>query len=151
MTTIQQAGAAGRAAALPGPVPSPAELLPLLSTWMANAGFGEEHPWQVAIAQTLAEPVAAGDAARAQGEGQDAVFCAIASQTRDLMRLVDDLDADGDFRHAAVLRHLLGRVGWLADLGLSRFGTWTPAGVDGGEWFLTAYQAKLLGLKGGTE
>lgn len=151
MTTKNEAGSAGQAAASPEHIPTPAELLCMLATWMASAGLGANHPWQVAIDKTLAALVASGGAEQAQGEALEAVFCAIAGQARDLIRLVDDLDTDGQFRHAAVLRHLIGRVGWLADVGLSRFGSWTPPGVDGGEWLLTAYQAKLLGRKVGDE
>lgn len=124
MTTHQQAGAAGQAAALPEGGPATAELVP---------GSG------------------VGGAQASRGEHLEAVFCAIAGGARDLVRLVDDLDGEGAFRHAAVLRHLVGRIGWLADLGLSRCGSWTPPGVDGGEWLLTTHQAELLGLKGGQE
>ena len=74
----------------------------------------------------------------------------IAGEARGIMNLVQELDegSNGEScRQADVLRKMAAHIGWLADLGTARFGSWAPAGVDGVEWFLTAAQAKALGLR----
>lgn len=142
MIKNKQAGAAGQAAALPeGMLPD--ELLPLLDKWMAEAGMGADHPWRAAIAKTMADWKGGG---RNTVSMLETVFAGISGQAKDLMRLVNDWDADNNFPHAGVVLPCLGRIGWLADLGLSRSCGWAPAGTDGGEWMLTAYQAKQLKL-----
>ena len=47
------AASAEHPAQQPGPVPEPLTLLGLLDGWMANSGNDADHPWRLAIAQTL--------------------------------------------------------------------------------------------------
>ena len=49
----------------PGPVPEPLALLGLLDGWMANSGSDADHPWRLAIAQTLGKFNKAAPAAKA--------------------------------------------------------------------------------------
>ena len=60
----------------PGPVPEPLALLGLLDGWMANSGSDADHPWRLAIAQTLGKFNKAAPAAKAPSFAlaTDAVF-----------------------------------------------------------------------------
>ena len=60
----------------PGPVPEPLALLGLLDGWMANGGSDADHPWRLAIAQTLGKFNKAAPAAKAPSSAleTDAAF-----------------------------------------------------------------------------
>lgn len=105
-----------------------------------DAGLPDE-PSTRETSHTGGSPAPANDAC-------EALFCNISSAARDLMALIVDLDDGGDFKHALVLRTVIGRIGWMPELGYAHM---SPAARardedDASRWLLNSYQAKLLGL-----
>ncbi len=131
-------------------VPEPRELLQELSGWMQASGYGDDHPWRMAIAASLA--VHGGASTAAQDEASPAsnaaktvsyLFNDLAGRADDLRMLLLDVIA-GSQSSIGSATSVASHIGWLCDLACVAHGgeAWLQGGAE--EWFLAPRTAGAL-------